>query len=343
MQGGALLSSSCGSTAVNVWDPYTGAELLSVDTGGCISAKGVTLTPGGSGLVASSLTQQHLTLCHIGSKKAVQCAMPECMGPVSFTRDGVFLAAGGGGGMLYIWHACSGKMLRSWRGHYKAVTALRFVHNDSFLVSGGEDALVCAWPLGQLLAGVSAPTGRLGHGVRIMVPPLYTWSGHFLPITHLLDEEGGSGGQMRIISSSRDHTCKVWDLSPTNRGCLCSFAFPASANCAVLDAQDNLYVGGEDGSVIVVDFANCHAQRGRNAESIRWVPGVDCRVLRERCARNSSPQRTLLRCGNTSPVTCLALLKSRSILASGHGDGSASVCTCVHVCMCVCDRARLYL
>ena len=328
-----MLASSHGSTSVNVWDPFTGAKLQSVDTRGCISASGIALAPSGSDLVASFLTQQHLTLCRLNSTTGVvKCAMPECMGPLSFTGDGAFLVAGGGGGVLYLWHTCSGKMLRSWRGHYKAVTALCFARDDSFVVSGGEDALVCVWPLGQLVDG--------GHGQRsTMRPPLYTWTGHFLPITHLWGEGGRGHGQWRILSSSRDHTCKVWDLSPTNRGCVCSVAFPASVNCAGLDAQDNLYAGREDGAIAVVDFANCHTQRRSNAVTVRKVPGVDCEAPGDRCSCNSTPTRTLLRSGKTTPVTRLAFLKSRSVLASGHGDGSASVCVCVciiYIYSCVC-------
>lgn len=35
------------------------------------------------------------------------------------SRDGRYLAGGGGGGSLYVWDTASGQLLRTWPAHYK--------------------------------------------------------------------------------------------------------------------------------------------------------------------------------------------------------------------------------
>ena len=312
-----LYSASRDSTNIRAWDPLSGLQVSSVETRGRIPPCGVAVAPTTTAFVASAATKQHLTLSYLNSAKSVQCATAECMGPVALTADGVFLATGGCSGKVYLWQTCSGNLLRSWRGHYKSVTALRFVRGDSCLVSGGEDALICVWPLSQLVGA-----GQNAHAQAPAVPPMYTWTGHSLPITYLWCEKGYGRGQWRIVSSSCDHTCKVWNLSLGNRRCTCSFVFPASVNCAVLDTQDTLYAGGEDGIIAVVDFANSQAQP--SALATRRIPGFDCQVAGGPCSCATGPTRSLLRSRNNAPVTCLEFMVSRSVLVSGHGDGSAS-------------------
>lgn len=39
----------------------------------------------------------------------------------------------------------NGQLLRQWSPHYKAVSALAFTEDGSFLCSGGEDAMIHVW------------------------------------------------------------------------------------------------------------------------------------------------------------------------------------------------------
>ena len=41
----------------------------------------------------------------------------------------------------------TGRLLKKWRAHYRAVTCLVFTEDDSLLVSGSEDGSVRVWPL----------------------------------------------------------------------------------------------------------------------------------------------------------------------------------------------------
>lgn len=83
--------------------------------------------------------------------------------------DGAYLAAGGASGTIYVWELGSGRLLRTWPAHYKAVSVLCFTEGGGLLLSGSEDTLVAAWQLGDILDVASAwdPHAR--------VEPLHSW------------------------------------------------------------------------------------------------------------------------------------------------------------------------
>lgn len=95
----------------------------------------------------------------------------EAVGAVTASPCGGFLVAGGASGTIYIWDVASGRLLRSWAAHYKAVTALMFVGGSGLLVSGGEDTLVNVWQLADLLDVTLDPSS-----IQYTRPaPLYAW------------------------------------------------------------------------------------------------------------------------------------------------------------------------
>jgi WD40 repeat protein len=63
------------------------------------------------------------------------------------TSDGAYLSGGGASGRIYFWEVASGRLLRVWPAHYKAVSCLVFSEDDSLLISGADDGLVNVWPL----------------------------------------------------------------------------------------------------------------------------------------------------------------------------------------------------
>jgi pre-rRNA-processing protein IPI3 len=52
-----------------------------------------------------------------------------------------------GTGQVHVWETASGRLLKSWPAHYKAVTALAFTDDDSLLLSASEDTVVHTWSL----------------------------------------------------------------------------------------------------------------------------------------------------------------------------------------------------
>jgi hypothetical protein len=80
-----------------------------------------------------------------------------------------------------MWEVASGDLVRSWDGHYKAVSSLAFTDDDSFLVSGSEDAMVNVWNILDLAddAQSNAPV------------PMCAWTDHALPVTGIHCGIGG--------------------------------------------------------------------------------------------------------------------------------------------------------
>ena len=79
------------------------------------------------------------------------------------------------------------------------------------LLSGGEDTLVHAWLLLDLL-DASAPGSGLGAGFAGAAPAsLHSWSEHTLPVTALLC--GAGAADPFVASVSIDRTCKIYSLA----------------------------------------------------------------------------------------------------------------------------------
>ena len=99
----------------------------------------------------------------------------EPMGVVASSPDGAFFAGGSLTGAAYVWECATGKLLRTWPAHFKAVSAMAFTPDGSVLVTGGDDTVVSAWTLATLLdpAQNSHPSPT----------PAHSWAEHSLPVT----------------------------------------------------------------------------------------------------------------------------------------------------------------
>ncbi|KAF0295180.1 WD repeat-containing protein 18 [Amphibalanus amphitrite] len=102
---------------------------------------------------------------------------------------------------VFVHELSSGRLLAVLSRHYQTVTALRFTDDGSHFVSAADDGLAAVWPV----AGCADPESAR-HG-----QPLHVWAHHSLPITGL--HVGGGGPRARVLTCSRDQTCKVYQLS----------------------------------------------------------------------------------------------------------------------------------
>ncbi len=128
----------------------------------------------------------------------------EPVGVVASSPDGAFFAGGSLAGAAYVWETATGKLLRTWPAHFKAVSAMAFTPDGSVLVTGGDDTVVSAWSLSTLLdpALASHPSPA----------PTHSWAEHSLPVTALTTGLCDGGGAGLIVSASADRTCKMWTL-----------------------------------------------------------------------------------------------------------------------------------
>ena len=207
---------------------------------------------------------------------------------------GAFVVGGGQSGRAYVWEAASGRLLRLWDAHFRAVSALQGLAGGTFLLSGGRDGLVHLWNLAELL-----DKGAPG-STNVKPQPACTWSEHRLPVTGLCAARGGSCDAL-AASCSLDRSMKLF--VPGAGRLLCSVQTPAALNCVGLDPlEQSLYAGGADGRI----FA-------------KLVTAASGQVTRE---HPLGPDLSAVLVGHSGPVTCLGFGEAGLHLFSGSEDGT---------------------
>ncbi|KAJ7956069.1 protein ROOT INITIATION DEFECTIVE 3-like [Quillaja saponaria] len=164
----------------------------------------------------------------------------EAVGPLSCTKDGIYLAGGALSGNAYLWEVTSGKLLRTWRAHDKGLNSVIFSGDDSLLISSSDDGMIRVWSMISLLD--VEDSGSL--------PSLFRYSSeHKSSITGLLTAAGLSGSV--LVSSSLDGSCKVWDC--VSGRLIQTLVYPLAITAIVLQQGERiLFSGSMDGTI----FAN---------------------------------------------------------------------------------------
>eukprot|EP00884_Botryococcus_braunii_P017660 jgi/Botrbrau1/4578/Bobra.60_2s0064.1 len=177
-----------------------------------------------------------------------RCFIAESMRAVACTACGTYVAGGGASGTLYLWNAASGALLTSLPSHFKAITALCFDDGGSVVVSGGEDTLVQAFLLPDLLSPAC-------HRAQNAAPsPLHSWSVHTLAVTALCC--GAGLLNPILLTASMDRSCHIFSLATGAE--LKAVHLPASLHSLALDAGEHAaYVGGNDGRIFEISLVGC--------------------------------------------------------------------------------------
>ncbi len=197
-----LVTGNVSIGAVQVWDAGTGKEVGTLDTHGR-EVCGVVFSRDGEQLALASRDgfvklwdAKLLDRLGVDEKKAARLTLrARVAGPgvnVAFSPDGRRLATGGEENTVKIWDVETGGELLTLRGHNGDVYTLAFSPDDDgrWIASAGEDSAVKFW---------DSRTGKL---VR-------SFPGHTSVVTSLAFSPDGR----HLVSGSRDHTVKVWDLT----------------------------------------------------------------------------------------------------------------------------------
>ncbi|CAI7832121.1 unnamed protein product [Closterium sp. NIES-54] len=234
---------------VCVWDLTTGSLLASLVSSS--SQRRGLCAMGRDHVAVSQLTRGESKAGAVNvwswrkSAVAVRSPTTEAIGPLAATADGVYLCGGGVSGRVYVWEAATGRLLRVWAAHYRAVTCLALSDDDALLVSAGEDSIIHVTPLvrGRVCAPHSPlPLLLLLYRSRCPSPLLPSHQA----ITSLWMAAGGVNSV--LVSSSSDHSCKIWSLAMG--ALLRSYVFPVSVTAAAMDPGEyTLYAGGADGNI----------------------------------------------------------------------------------------------
>ncbi|KAH6556527.1 hypothetical protein KP509_1Z173300 [Ceratopteris richardii] len=305
MQSGGeiVVVSSSLDAGITLWDLASGAEVTHLKS--CASPRNA-LVCIGSSFLASAQVVKTGSSSSTGSgaiffwawnktQPDIKSYPVEPIGPLACTSDGSYLAGGGLSGRIYLWEVSSGRLLRVWAAHYKAITCLAFSDDESLLISGADDGYVNVWPLLRVLDSIEDAAAQ----GKVQVASLYSWSGHTLGVTGVCCGNGGSNAI--VVSSSLDTCCKIWSLA--SGILLRTIKFPSAINTVLLDSGEySIYAGSNDGRIFVA--ALNFGVPGAN------VPATDGLV-------------TFL-ASHSGPVTALAFSMDGLLLASASED--CSVC-----------------
>jgi len=171
-----------------------------------------------------------------------KCRLPESIGPIVVSPDGAYCFGGSISGILYSWELSSGRLIRSWNGHHKAVRCLGLTDDCSYLVSGGEDAVISVWPVLDLVDADDVQT-RVSEG--------HSWTQHSLAVTNV--HVGRGGLCARVFSSSLDRTVCVFEIF--SKQLLFTIACGVFLTSVVTTPDESwLFVGCGDGGILAVDL-----------------------------------------------------------------------------------------
>ncbi|TDL24019.1 WD40 repeat-like protein [Rickenella mellea] len=252
---------------------------------------------------------------------ALKIVLPEKLSSIAIDKNGGYCAGGTAQGRIYLWEVASGIMFNAWDAHYRRVSVLRFTHDGAALISGSDDSGVSVWSLSSLL----------DNELQNELPePYASLSDHTLPITDIVCGLGAFPN-CRVLTSSADHSVKLWDLA--SRTQLATFLFPHPIACLAFEPAERLFFAASsdaDGSIHQV-----HLFRHRETKSGRLTAtatggGVEAlggagaeEAIRVNFPvggeRNESDKSRLIVAGH--PVLAITISLTSSLLIAGTQSG----------------------
>ncbi len=194
---GRSLVTGSANRSIQVWDAETGKAVATLGTHDRV-IRGVVFSP--DGLHLASVCDEGIVkiwdATRLDAKQTPRLSVQgwihgQCLN-IAFSPDGGRLATAGEENTVKIWDVETGQELQTLRGHTGDVSTLAFSPDNAgrWIASAGEDSTVKIW---------NSRTGRLVHSFR----------GHLGLVSSLAFTPDGR----RLVSGSRDHTVKIWDVT----------------------------------------------------------------------------------------------------------------------------------
>ncbi|KAG5506696.1 hypothetical protein GH5_05909 [Leishmania sp. Ghana 2012 LV757] len=154
---------------------------------------------------------------------------PEQVTCCAVTRCGTFMVAGTVNGTVLLWNLQSGDLIKSYKGHLRAVNSVALSSDDSLLASASEDSVCKIWNLSTL----ASPRMR-------EVVPRCVFTGHSLAVTCCVFLHHCNV----LLTGSSDRTCRLVD--PRTGGQLRSVTVGDAVTAVAASMDDASFVAGTE-------------------------------------------------------------------------------------------------
>ncbi|TFK39957.1 WD40-repeat-containing domain protein [Crucibulum laeve] len=239
---------------------------------------------------------------------SLKIVLPEKLCCIVVDRLGEFCAGGTAQGRIYLWEISSGILYNSWDAHYRQVNVLRFTNDGAALISGSDDSGVSVWSVSRLL------DNDLQNELPI---PYCTLSDHTLPVT---DIQCGIGifPACRVLTSSVDHSVKLWDLA--SQSLLTTFQFPKPISFLAWDVTERMFFAASaDGSIHQMNLFRQRDSKfgGQAIEAIGGAGVTD--IIRVDDDSREAKKKRLISVGY--PISSIAISLTSALLLVGTTEG----------------------
>ncbi|KAF5316035.1 hypothetical protein D9619_006353 [Psilocybe cf. subviscida] len=240
---------------------------------------------------------------------SLKIVLPEKLTCVALDHRGDFFAGGTAAGRIYLWETASGILYNAWDAHYRQVDVLRFSNDGAALVSGSDDSGVSVWSVSRLLDEDTQ---------NEHVVPYCTLSDHTLPVSDILCG-AGLFPECRILTSSVDHSVKLWDIS--SRSLLTTFQFPQPISHLAWDVTERFFFAASaEGSIHQMNLFRERENKlgGTVTEAIGGAGVTDIIRIDDEDSRQARKKR-LITVGQPISSMCISLTSSMLLVGTEEG------------------------
>ncbi|KAH8738885.1 WD repeat protein [Cryptosporidium ryanae] len=169
-------------------------------------------------------------------------SVPEVLKSCAFQEDGGLLYAGGLSGTIYIWILSTGQLLGCWLSHYKQITKIEIVRNNSIIITSSDDNYIQAFLISDLLESC----------LNMNIPkPIMRWQGHSGSINDFIFSYGLRFSDNFIVTVGSDYTVNFLTFK-SERPVVSLNISTELLSCAITDCGKQLFIGCGNGTIYYI-------------------------------------------------------------------------------------------